>query len=224
MALTIDDAERAFYEEVLGNPGGLWTIQDLRLAYYLAALDGSLPGTIPSGTEDGQVPVWDEDAQKWVPGAAGGGITLPIVSPNGEVVLDLDDDGVTQTVGGAVASARMGAGETMGVDFYGFVSTQVAPGTVINRIRSSYAIVMDFGANGQAGAAIASFGAGLLVLPLFSTPVNDPTVAAIGLEGVKLPQYATVSLPDPTTHEGYIVYDSTLKKVVFSDGSTWIPV
>lgn len=40
--MSVTDAEKAFYESVLANSDGA-SIQDLRYAYFLAALDGSLP-------------------------------------------------------------------------------------------------------------------------------------------------------------------------------------
>lgn len=39
---TLTDAEVSFYQSVLGAPSGS-SLSDLRYAYFLAALDGSLP-------------------------------------------------------------------------------------------------------------------------------------------------------------------------------------
>lgn len=86
MSVTIDDAERAFYQEVLGNPDGNWTIQDLRFAYYLSALDGAVPILNPEDLEDGNVPVWNADDGKWEPGEGGGGSAPEVVEgPGGKV-------------------------------------------------------------------------------------------------------------------------------------------
>ena len=35
------------------------------------------------------------------------------------------------------------------------------------------------------------------------------------------PQIATASLPTASTHEGMVVYDTTLNKLVVSNGSAW---
>lgn len=51
--MSVTDAERAFYESVLDDPTGK-SIQDLRYAYFLAAVDGGLPATpvaVPEGIE-----------------------------------------------------------------------------------------------------------------------------------------------------------------------------
>ena len=42
MAVTLNDAEVAFYQGVLDDPEGK-SVSDLRYAYFLAALDGALP-------------------------------------------------------------------------------------------------------------------------------------------------------------------------------------
>lgn len=40
--MSVTDAEKAFYQEVLAEPEGK-SLADLRYAYFLAALDGGLP-------------------------------------------------------------------------------------------------------------------------------------------------------------------------------------
>lgn len=69
---TISDAERAFYQQVLANPDGA-SISDLRYAYFLAGADGAIPFLDPEELADGNVPVWDANEGKWVPGSGGGG-------------------------------------------------------------------------------------------------------------------------------------------------------
>lgn len=48
--MSVTDAEKAFYETVLEEPEGK-SIQDLRYAYFLAAIDGGLPTPEPSPVE-----------------------------------------------------------------------------------------------------------------------------------------------------------------------------
>jgi len=51
--VSVTDAERAFYESVIDDPTGK-SIQDLRYAYFLAAVDGGLPSgpvAVPDGIE-----------------------------------------------------------------------------------------------------------------------------------------------------------------------------
>lgn len=48
--MSVTDAERAFYESVIAEPEGK-SLQDLRYAYFLAALDGGLPTPNPSPVE-----------------------------------------------------------------------------------------------------------------------------------------------------------------------------
>jgi len=43
----------------------------------------------------------------------------------------------------------------------------------------------------------------------------------LSVNGVKLPSYATGSLPAASTVDGYFVHDSTLNKIVRSNGTTW---
>ena len=52
--MAVTDAEREFYEEVLQDTSGK-SINDLRYAYFLAALDGGLPSGVPEflATVDG---------------------------------------------------------------------------------------------------------------------------------------------------------------------------
>ena len=49
MAVTLNDAEVAFYQGVIADPEGK-SVSDLRYAYYLAALNGDLvsPGNVPT--------------------------------------------------------------------------------------------------------------------------------------------------------------------------------
>lgn len=49
--MSVTDAEKAFYESVIADPEGK-SIQDLRYAYFLAAVDGGLPSSpvaVPEG-------------------------------------------------------------------------------------------------------------------------------------------------------------------------------
>ena len=49
--MSVTDAERAFYESVIDDPSGK-SLQDLRYAYFLAAVDGGLPSvSVPDGID-----------------------------------------------------------------------------------------------------------------------------------------------------------------------------
>lgn len=49
--MSVTDAEKAFYESVLADPVGK-SLNDLRYAYFLAAVDGGLP-SVPVEVPDG---------------------------------------------------------------------------------------------------------------------------------------------------------------------------
>lgn len=73
--MSVTDAEREFYQSVLEDPDN-HSLQDLRYAYFLAALNGDLPGGGGDGTVtsvNGIDP--DED----------GNVTIPIPSTDDKV-------------------------------------------------------------------------------------------------------------------------------------------
>lgn len=92
--MSVTDAEKAFYEQVLADPDG-HSLQDLRYAFFLAGASGGVPVVDTSSIEDGFVPVWDADEGKWVagPGGEGGGAVDSVNGKSGEVVLDASDVG-----------------------------------------------------------------------------------------------------------------------------------
>lgn len=77
--MTVTDAEKAFYESRMAGllDGEPYTISDLRLAYFLAALDGALPG-----------------------GGGGGGAVDSVNGKTGVVVLAASDVGAAGAGGG----------------------------------------------------------------------------------------------------------------------------
>lgn len=92
--MTVTDAEKAFYEQVLADPEG-HSIQDLRYAFFLAGANGSIPVVDTTTLSDGDVPVWDSDEGKWVPGSGGGGggDVASVNGKTGAVTLNAADVG-----------------------------------------------------------------------------------------------------------------------------------
>lgn len=70
--MSITDAERAFYQQVLADPDGA-SVSDLRYAFFLAGADGGIPVVDPADLSNGDVPVWNATDSKWESGAGGGG-------------------------------------------------------------------------------------------------------------------------------------------------------
>lgn len=101
--MSVTDAEKAFYESVIASPEGK-SIQDLRYAYFLAALDGGLPGG-GGGTVDSIV--------------AGANVTVDSTNPASPVVSATVPDDVVTSANASVS----------GVEFYPTVGDFPGVGT-----------------------------------------------------------------------------------------------
>lgn len=83
--MSVSDAEKAYYESIIANPDGK-TLADLRLAYFLAALDGGLPGG--SGTVQGITPGTNISVDNTDPAHPVVSATVPddvVTSPNASI-------------------------------------------------------------------------------------------------------------------------------------------
>lgn len=119
MALTITDAERTFYEEVLATivtDPHRYSLSDLRMAFYLASLDGAIGG----GGGGGDVPSTRQIAAGT--GLEGGGTLAAdrIISLSSSTIASLEK---------ADSALQSGNGSAAGVEYYPSVGDLPPVGT-----------------------------------------------------------------------------------------------